>query len=163
VIRVDLDLDPACPAGSRATTHKIPVPTWREIVEITGPTEEVLAKLRTLKSPHDLPPFVYVKLDVDEYLTDGPFRINEAIETHPLASRPRIVEVHQRVAGREDVKDEGEARTGLKNLRPEEVFIRLHQSQFKAPPGDLLLTAFRTVLSQLDEAHVIEATEEGGE
>jgi exonuclease SbcD len=163
VIRVDLDLDPACPAGSRATTHKIPVPTWREIVEITGPTEEVLAKLRTLKSPHDLPPFVYVKLDVDEYLTDGPFRINEAIETHPLASRPRIVEVHQRVAGREDVKEEGEARTGLKNLRPEEVFIRLHQSQFKAPPGDLLLTAFRTVLSQLDEAHVIEAAEEGGE
>jgi DNA repair protein SbcD/Mre11 len=157
VIRIELDAD--LPAGSRATTHKIPVPSWREIIEINGPTEEVLSKLRALKSPLELPPFVYVNLEVAEYLTDGPFRINEAIETHPLATRPRIVEVHQKVAGREDAKDDGDERTSLKKMRPEEVFIRLHQAQFKAPPGDLLLTAFRTVLSQLDEPHV---TEEGG-
>ncbi len=94
VIRVELD--EGLPAGQRATTHKIPVPRWREILEITGPTEEVLGKLRALSSSAELPPFVYVKLEVDEYLTDGPFRVNEAIETHPLKTRPRVVEVHQR-------------------------------------------------------------------
>jgi exonuclease SbcD len=158
VIRIDLDA--SLPAGERATTHKIPVPSWREIVEVSGPTEEVLSTLRALKSPLDLPPFVYVKLEVDEYLTDGAFRVNEAIETHPLATRPRVVEIHQKVAGREDVKDDGAERTSLKKMKPEDVFIRLHQAQFKTAPGDLLLTAFRTVLSQLDEPHV---TEEGAE
>jgi hypothetical protein len=117
-----------------------------------------LKDLRALKSPRELPPFVYVNLEVDEYLTDGAFRVNEAIETHPLATRPRLVEVHQKVAGREDAKDEGVERTSLRGLKPEEVFTRLHQAQFKTAPGDLLLTAFRTVLSQLDEPHV----EEGG-
>lgn len=155
VIRVDLDA--SLPAGERATTHKIPVPPWREIVELSGPPEEVLGKLRTLHSKLELPPFVYVKLEVDEYLTDGPFRVNEAVETHPLATRPRVVEIHQHVAGREDLS-EGEAeRTSLRGMKPEEVFVRLYQARFpQALPGDLLLTAFRTVLSQLDEAPVSE-------
>jgi exonuclease SbcD len=160
VIRVELDLDASRPAGERATTHKIPVPSWREIVELTGPTEEVLTRLRALQSPLELPPFVYVKLEVDEYLTDGAFRVNEAVETHPLATRPRVVEIHQRVAGKDDAKDDGAERTSLKKMRPEEVFIRLHQAQFKTAPGDLLLTAFRTVLSQLDEPHVTEESAE---
>ena len=154
VIRVELDA--SLPAGQRATTHKIPVPRWREIVEVTGPTEAVLGQLRALQSPHELPPFVYVNLEVDEYLTDGPFRVNEAIETHPLKTRPRVVEVHQKVAGREDAPTDSEARTSLRGMKPEEVFVRLHQAQFKSPPGDLLLTAFRTVLSQLDEPPVAE-------
>lgn len=157
VIRVELDA--SLPAGQRATTHKIPVPRWREIIEVTGPTEVVLDRLRALESPHELPPFVYVKLEVDEYLTDGPFRVNEAIETHPLATRPRVVEVHQKVAGREDAPTDGAERTSLRGMKPEEVFVRLHQAQFKSPPGDLLLTAFRSVLSQLDEPKV---AEEGG-
>ncbi|MEO5727475.1 MAG: exonuclease SbcCD subunit D C-terminal domain-containing protein, partial [Byssovorax sp.] len=157
VIRVELDA--SLPAGQRATTHKIPVPRWREILEVTGPTEVVLDRLRALESPHELPPFVYVKLEVDEYLTDGPFRVNEAIETHPLKTRPRVVEVHQKVAGREDAPTDGVERTSLRGMKPEEVFVRLHQAQFKSPPGDLLLTAFRTVLSQLDEPPV---AEEGG-
>ena len=157
VIRIELDA--SLPAGQRATTHKIPVPKWREILEVTGPTEEVLGKLRVLQSPHELPPFVYVKLEVDEYLTDGPFRVNEAIETHPLKTRPRVVEVHQKVAGREDAPAGSEERTSLRGMKPEEVFVRLHQAQLKSPPGDLLLTAFRTVLSQLDEPPV---AEEGG-
>jgi exonuclease SbcD len=154
VIRAELDA--SLPAGQRATTHKIPVPRWREIIEVTGPTEVVLGKLRELQSPHELPPFVYVNLEVDEYLTDGPFRVNEAIETHPLKTRPRVVEVHQKVAGREDAPTDSEARTSLRGMKPEEVFVRLHQAQFKSPPGDLLLTAFRTVLSQLDEPPVAE-------
>lgn len=157
VIRIELDA--SLPAGQRATTHKIPVPKWREILEVTGPTEEVLARLRAIQSPHELPPFVYVNLEVDEYLTDGPFRVNEAIETHPLATRPRVVEVHQKVAGREDAPTGSEERTSLRGMKPEEVFVRLHQAQLKSPPGDLLLTAFRTVLSQLDEPPV---AEEGG-
>ncbi len=158
VIRVELDA--SLPAGQRATTHKIPVPRWREILEITGPTEEVLGKLRALQSSAELPPFVYVKLEVDEYLTDGPFRVNEAIETHPLKTRPRVVEVHQKVAGRADEPADGLERTSLRGMKPEEVFIRLHQAQFKSPPGDLLLTAFRSVLSGLDTPPVVE---EGGE
>jgi hypothetical protein len=116
----------------------------------------VLGQLRALQSPHELPPFVYVKIEVDEYLTDGPFRVNEAIETHPLKTRPRVVEVHQKVAGREDAPTDSEERTSLRGMKPEEVFVRLHQAQFKSPPGDLLLTAFRTVLSQLDEPPVAE-------
>jgi hypothetical protein len=64
------------------------------------------------------------------------------------------------VAGRDDAKDDGAERTSLKRMRPEEVFIRLHQAQFKTAPGDLLLTAFRTVLSQLDEPHVTEESAE---
>jgi exonuclease SbcD len=158
VIRVELDA--SLPAGQRATTHKIPVPKWREILEITGPTEEVLGKLRALSSSAELPPFVYVKLEVDEYLTDGPFRVNEAVEAHPLKTRPRVVEVHQKVAGRADEPAEGLERTSLRGMKPEEVFIRLHQAQFKSPPGDLLLTAFRSVLSGLDTPPVVE---EGGE
>ncbi len=158
VIRVELDA--SLPAGQRATTHKIPVPRWREIIEVTGPTEVVLDRLRALESPHELPPFVYVKLEVDEYLTDGPFRVNEAIETHPLTTRPRVVEVHQKVAGREDAPTDSVERTSLRGMKPEEVFVRLHQAQFKSPPGDLLLTAFRTVLSGLDTSPV---AEEGSE
>ena len=158
VIRVELGLDPALPAGSRATTHKIPVPSWRDIVELSGPIDQVLTDLRALRSPRELPPFVYVNLEVDEYLTDGAFRVNEAVEAHPLATRPRLVEIHQKVAGREDAKDDGVERTSLRGLKPEEVFTRLHQAQFKAPPGELLLTAFRTVLSQLDEPHVDEGS-----
>jgi DNA repair protein SbcD/Mre11 len=158
VIRVDLDA--SLPAGQRATTHKIPVPRWRDLLEITGPTEEVLGKLRALSSPCELPPFVYVKLEVDEYLTDGPFRVNEAIEAHPLKTRPRVVEVHQKVAGRPDEPADGLERTSLRGMKPEEVFIRLHQAQLKCAPGDLLLTAFRSVLSGLDTPPVVE---EGGE
>jgi DNA repair protein SbcD/Mre11 len=155
VIRIELD--PSLPAGQRATTHKILVPTWREIIEISGPTEVVLGKLRALQSTHELPPFVYVSLEVDEYLTDGPFRVNEAIETHPLETRPRVVEVHQKVAGREDVPSDGAERTSLRGMKPEDVFVRLYQQRFQqALPGDLLLTAFRTVLSQLDEPPVAE-------
>lgn len=158
VIRVDLDA--SLPPGQRATTHKIPVPTWREIIEVNGPTEEVLARLRALKSAQELPPFVYVNLEVDEYLTDGPFRVNEAVESHPVKTRPRVVEVHQKVAGREDEVADGIERTSLRGMKPEDVFVRLYQARFQAAPGDLLLTAFRTVLAQLDTPPVVE---EGGE
>jgi exonuclease SbcD len=155
VIRIDLDA--SLPAGERASTHKILVPQWREILELSGPTEEVLGRLRALQSRFELPPFVYVKLEVDEYLTDGPFRVNEAVEAHPLATRPRVVEIHQRVAGREDASAEGGERMSLRGMKPEEVFVRLYQSRFpQALPGDLLLTAFRAVLSQLDELPVPE-------
>lgn len=155
VIRVDLDA--SLPAGQRAQAHKIPVPQWREIIELRGPTEEVLGKLRAIESRLDLPPFVYVKLEVEEYLTDGPFRVNEAIETHPLAVRPRVVEIHQQVAGREGVSEGDAERMSLRGMKPEEVFVRLYQSRFpQALPGDLLLTAFRTVLAQIDEPPVPE-------
>ncbi len=64
------------------------------------------------------------------------------------------------MAGRADEPTDGLERTSLRGMKPEEVFIRLHQAQFKSPPGDLLLTAFRSVLSGLDTPPVVE---EGGE
>lgn len=150
VVEVEIDADKA--PGERAEVERREVPRFREILEIKGSIQEVTKRLSTLQSECPLAPFVYVELEVDQYLVDGAARVVEALDAHPAASRPRVVDVRQRVKGKKETLGEGDLlRVDLRDLRPEEVFVRLYQSRFEGEPSDALLTAFRSVMSDLEE------------
>jgi len=157
VIEVEIDADKA--PGERASVQKHEVPRFREIVELKGPIDDVISRLHKLHSDCPLPPFVYVELEVDQYLLDGAQRVTEALDAHAAAIRPRVVDVRQRVRGRdEDAEKDASASRGLRDLRPEEVFLRLCRSRLSGEPDEALLTAFRSVASMLDAQDAPEAS-----
>src|SRR5690606_40383726 len=68
---------------------------------------EVLAKIRALPNDSRLPPFLYLRIVVNEPRPELPTRIREAIETHSTHRRPLLVELRESLTGRSEERRVG--------------------------------------------------------
>jgi exonuclease SbcD len=138
------------------TVARREVPVSRELVLIEGREEVVLAKIRALPTDSKLPPFLYLRLMMDEPRPELSTRIREAIETHPTHKRPLLVELRENLTGADAQQGPGDT-VALEELSTLEVFAMLCRQQ-GFEPGDELLGAFNTI-SSLDHETLMEKIE----
>ena len=145
-----LDVDGTMDAP-RIGVEKVRVPRWRELVELKGSKDELLAKLMSLTSRAELPPFLYADMLVDHYTVDVARPMLEALAVHPSDRRPRILRVSQTL---KQIELEADANalpsTSLKQLDPVDVFSRLVRIKQQSEPRAELLQAFREILAASD-------------
>jgi exonuclease SbcD len=100
---------------------KVEVPRSRDLLQVSGTPEEVLADVAALSWSTRLPPLVHVRVDSAMVEPGLGNRLHEAVASHPLTNRPVLLEVQQRASG---VEFEGPVSmvASLDELRPEEVF-----------------------------------------
>jgi exonuclease SbcD len=147
VVEVDGDRDVA--------VERVDVPIQRDLVQIVGSSEVVLAEVAGLVWTTPLPPLVHVLVQTSMAEPGLERRVREAVDGHPAANRPILVEVRQRSTA--TVAEPGEALLPpLKQLGPERVFAMM--CDVGAAQGDdrkQLEAAFQTVLSA--EGPILEA------
>jgi exonuclease SbcD len=107
--------------GEDVRVEAVVVPRLRDLVQLIGPPDDVVAELQALRWSTELPPLVHVRVETalpEPGLTN---RLHEAAAAHPEGARPVLVEVQQRAA--EVERPGGRLPTpALASLRPEEVF-----------------------------------------
>ncbi len=122
VLVVDLD------GAARARVERVEVPRIRELVQLVGPPEAVLADLAELRWSTRLPPLVHVRVETPIAEPGLARRLHEAVASHDQPERPLLVEVQQRAADI-DVDQSVPALQPLAELRPEQVFGLLCDAQ----------------------------------
>lgn len=133
------------------TLEHLEIPRWRELLEVKGSLDELSARLMALSSPCELPPFLYVEVLVEHYKVDIARPLLEALAMHPPERRPRILRVSQTLQAPELEEDPfALPTTPLRNLEPEEVFVRLVRLKHQNEPREELLYAFRELLGETD-------------
>lgn len=143
--------------GSEPLIAPISVPCDREILELGGSVDTCLEKIGKASSDAPLPPFLFVEAEVDRFVPDLPRTFLEqlAARKEPEHLRPKLLRVTQtRLTSEENVSEDGrEVGPSLRELSPEDVFLRLYRMQHEEePPRDDLLNAFRSILSTLHRA-----------
>ncbi len=129
----------------------IPVPRTRDVIFLQGSPETIsqdLSNLALVISQKPLNPLVFI----DAHVTTSQPALNTQLHTilsqTPEASRPIILHIRQTKIGQP--KPEIPAQISglhLRDLSPEEVFIRLHHTRHHQPPPPPLLDAFRFLLN----------------
>lgn len=145
---VDLNAQADGPAAVRT----LEVPCWRHLVELAGSPDEVASQLRVLSWQNNLPPIVYARVFVERYATSVDELIRKSAEAHGEGG-PHLVEVRQLpISAPAEVVAKGALGTvSLRDLSPEEVFLGLCRDA-QEPADEPLLNAFRSLLSQQDDA-----------
>ena len=142
-------LDPSLPAGARASVLPIPVPCWRELIQLRGREAQLVAQLGALTSAAVLPPLIHIDLEVDALTNTATQALIDAVKPRADGSRPMIVEVKQHRMSA-DPTGALEPVIRLSDLSPEQVFVRLYQSRNRAEPDAGLLQAFRALLTEAE-------------
>lgn len=150
--------DGASRAGSVVHVERVPVPTWRRLVPITGTVDEVEAALREVRWDRDaeLAPLVGVTAEVDSYVPGLASRLHQVLgeaagAMSPAAgAAPVLVEVVQRRRDVQEAAGLAEETPRLRDMQPEEVFERLCQAQ-GVSLDDALLGAFRQLAAEQDQ------------
>ncbi|MBW2256389.1 MAG: exonuclease subunit SbcD, partial [Deltaproteobacteria bacterium] len=114
VLVVDLD------GQAEARVERVEVPRSRDLVQLVGTPEEVLAELGGLRWSTRLPPLVHVRVETSMAEPGLVRRLHEAIASHADEARPVLVEVQQRAS---DVEIDAPApfAQSLDALEPEDV------------------------------------------
>jgi DNA repair protein SbcD/Mre11 len=107
--------------ATEATVQRIEVPRSRDLVQLVGPPEVVLAELAGLTWSTTLPPLVHVRVQTQLAEPGLARRLHEAVASHERDDRPVLVEVKQRAS---EVEREGPltAVPPLLELTPTDVF-----------------------------------------
>jgi exonuclease SbcD len=131
------------------------VPRFRDIVQLEGNSQEVLDGIAQLSWSEPLPPLVNVELQLDQPDLSESARVRSFFAEQFLDadSRPHLVRVHQTVDGATSgglPDGGGEVTTSVRDMGPEEVFVRLC-AHAGIDPDPELITAFRSVLSEEEE------------
>jgi exonuclease SbcD len=127
-----------------ATVRSLDVPSTRPILELKGTLKSVEAQLAALEWETALPPIVYARVEVDRFSAATEESLRERVRTRGERA-PLLVQVRQ-----ERRQEEGAPAVlptrALRELSPEEVFVRLCQTR-NEPLDDGLLDTFRALLS----------------
>lgn len=141
-------VDLAEPPTDAASVRTLEVPSPRDILELAGTPKEVAAALRELTWETELQPIVYAKVFVDRFTASVEDELRKAVlargERAPIlcAVRQEPLQVPLRI-----VQSSHGDGTMLRDLSPEEVFVRLCQERQVAADPELL-NAFRSLLSE---------------
>jgi len=139
VLVVDLD--------DEARVERVEVPRSRDLVQLVGTPEEVLAELGGLHWSTRLPPLVHVRVETSMAEPGLVRRLHEAIASHADEARPVLVEVQQRAS---DVEIDAPApfAQSLDALEPEDVFgLMCDARKLQGDDRRQLEAAFATVAS----------------
>lgn len=135
--------------------EQVGVPRSRDLVQLTGPPEAVLADLAALRWETRLPPLVHVCVETPMVEPGLNRRLNEAVAHHPDEARPVLVEVQQRSLV-EASSEAAPALPALDELRPVQVFDLLCDArQVEDEERTKLRDAFGTLASA--DAETLEA------
>lgn len=155
-------------SDAEASVEPVPVPEFRNLIEVRGTPTEAAEQITALTWETPLPPLVFVELSVSTYHPDAEARIYSARDTHGADCRPKIVRIRQHASLPPDVPLEPrEFDKSLSELEPIDVFVRLCTVRGE-PVDESLLRAFRTVtaLGELSPEEALDAelhsTEEPG-
>lgn len=136
-----------------ASVRAIEVPRWRGVVEVAGAPSEVGAKLATMSWSEELPPLVFVTVEVDAHLPGIEAQVRTAFESNPRKGA-KLLRVQEKLrAGEEAAASISEPNEILRDLEPEDVFRRLcaeHRVEVDAE----LLTAFHTLIAEASQGEV---------
>ncbi len=135
------------------SVDRLPVPTWREMVSVSGDIESVLKELQTLTWSSPMAPLVYAEVSVSEFIADVEPRIREALKRADDVS-PHLVSLKQtRVQTETMTPEEFDLSRPLRELKPEEVFEQLYRTTHDGEvPPPAIMHAFRSVLGQNSES-----------
>lgn len=142
-------VDPSLAAEDRVHVQPLPVPCWRDLVELRGRESEIKAALARLRSDRPLPPLIHVDLEVDALTNTATQGLLDAVAPRPDGSRPVVVDVRQ-IRMSADTSAAAEPVIRLADLTPEQVFVRLHLARNRTEPDSAVLQAFRALLSETD-------------
>ncbi len=133
--------------GDGLGVEAIEVPRSRDLVQLVGAPEDVLAELVALTWSTRLPPLVHVLVHSAMAEPGLNNRVHEALDSHPKGARPVLVEVRQ-LAPPGQLSGPGAAAPSLDALVPEGVFgLMCDAGQLTRDDRDQLERAFATVAS----------------
>lgn len=138
--------------GARVTSVRaVPVARAVELVQLPAdeprPLAEVVALLRALPDrdgPEDDParPLLEVRVRCDR---PEP-HLRREVEAAALGKRPRLLRIALEAAGDGRALADGPAGASLRDVRPEDVFLRKYASEHEGAPSPALLAAFHELL-----------------
>ena len=153
ILRVALDADD--PRGA-ATPTPIEVPVERQLIELRGGQDEIVAQLEAIEPRGDLEPYVWVDVEVDHYTPEVSSPLIEALARRAQEDggvRPRLIRVGQSIRAAEAIELGAGEDVGptLRDLDPEEVFVRLYRTRNNDnPPRDAVLETFREIKHRVE-------------
>ena len=137
--------------GAAASVTRLEIPCFREVLELRGPLDEVVAQLEKLAWASPLSPLVYASVEVERYAASLPEQLRQVALARG-AGGPQLVQVRQTLKQDPEQRGvHGAVNAVLTDLSPEEVFLRLCDER-REPVDEQLLTAFRSLLSVDAEA-----------
>jgi exonuclease SbcD len=134
--------------------RSVRVPRWVDVLGIPEehlPLADVLPMLEAL--PRERPegasdderPFLEVRVLLDAVHP----RVRQDIEAALEGAWARLVRIDTRYTGTGETLGDAIEREGLKELRPEDVFVRCYQQRFEGDVPSELLTVFRELLDEV--------------
>ncbi len=145
---IDVDLSASTP-----DCEFVEVPRWRDIHCVEGSQEQVLEEFSTLTTECDLAPYVFVHVRDEDFNYDEPIAtVLRTLAAELDEPRPRIVDYRE--TDLRSATATGGPPAQLDELTPEEVFLRLYESENEnRSPTEELLRAFRELLTddEVDE------------
>jgi len=136
-----------------ASVRAIEVPRWRGVVEVAGAPSEVGPKLASLSWSEDLPPLVFVTVEVEAHLPGIEAQVRTAFESNPRKGA-KLLRVQEKLrAGREATEATSEPGEVLRDLAPEDVFRRLC-AEHRVEVDTDLLAAFHTLIAEASQGQV---------
>jgi exonuclease SbcD len=134
--------------------RSIPVPRWVQVLTVPDehlPLDEVIPLLEAL--PREAPdgageaerPYLEVRILLE---TVHP-RVRQDVEAAIDGAWARLMRIDSRYTGTGETLGDVIEREGLKELRPEDVFLRCYQQKYDAEISSDVLEAFRELLEQV--------------
>lgn len=129
--------------GGHASVESVPVPTFRQLLQLRAPLPQVCAALSAVKwPPEQLAPYVEVVVEVEAH--------HLGLEQQVVEAAPKgvqLIDVRQVFVGNV-LPEDSLPPPSLATLTEEEVFLRLCQTRHEVPDA-ALLQAFRALLCDL--------------
>ena len=136
---------------AEACVERVEIPRRRDLVELVGTPEAVLADLAGLRWSTQLPPLVYVRVQAKIAEPGLARQLHEAAASHESRGCPNLVEVRQLAS---EVESNGMALAvpSLEELEPKDVFgLMCDVTKLQGEDRLQLETAFATVVSASSE------------
>ena len=137
-------VDLAAGPDEAAKVRTLDVPSTRPLLELQGTLKSVEAQLVALEWETALPPIVYARVEVERFSAAAEESLRERVRARGERA-PLLVQVRQERKQEEGAPEVLPSRS-LRDLSPEEVFVRLCQAR-NEPVDDGLLDAFRSLAS----------------
>lgn len=142
-----IDVDPSKPELHSPVT-KVRVPDYRAIFELSGMPDEVYGLVKGLEWTQDLPPYLYIEMNVEAPQADGIIQLEERLKGFDRDQRPRLVRYKETLTGTPEggLDPAMFKNVALAEMSPSQVFDKMYQLKHGAPPTPEILAAFSTLL-----------------
>ncbi len=147
VLCVDLDPEP----DGQPKVQPVPVPSFRGLVELQAPPDELLEQVRALQWSEPLPPLLYCRVVSDDYEPGLERRLGEVLPGDEQRGHAKIAELRG-VRATPLARGEVHEPVNLSQLQPAEVFATLCQARGQ-PLTPELQAAFASIVG-IDPAEI---------